>query len=74
MAALPEIPATSFSLGEEGKECYGSVSHFQLLVRKVKQSEDGKKVKQIFCCLLVLMRGVVRCLCMSLDFAKPTDL
>lgn len=53
-----------------------SASHFQLLVRKDYQIEDnGEKIKQVFCCcLLTLMRGAVRCLCMSLDFAKATDL
>lgn len=43
MPALPEIPAMSCSLSAKGgKECRGSPSHFQLLVGKDKQIEDGE--------------------------------
>lgn len=62
--------------GQEGEGCPGRTSHFQLWARKGEQIEDrGGKAEQIFCCrLLTLTRGAARCLCTSLDFAKPTDL
>lgn len=34
--------------GQEGEECHGSISHFQLLVRKDKQIEDEGESKANF--------------------------